>query len=181
MYPSQLGASLFYLRISPPLQSLLDDWNVRPCCWDAPFHGPFRCNVLPNLIPDATPLEASWIPELEVVEFRGSGRLWHVFTVRFCWLKSSTADVVVKVVNLTSFPDLGLMADGFGRYDAVAGIVNEISVHCGALCGLQGIVVPRFRCLLGSAQPDDTQQWCALFDDAGTELSVQERQCTEVR
>lgn len=181
MYPSQLGASLFRLRISPSYQSLLDSWGVEPCCWDTPFHGPFKSNFLPNLIADVTPLEASWIPELEVVEFRGSGRLWHVFTVRFFWLKSSAADLVVKIVNLTAFPDLGLMTDGFGRDDAVAGVINELSLYSGPLCSLQGSVVPHFRCLLGSAQPDDTQQWCALFDDAGTKLSALERQCAEVR
>lgn len=181
MYPSQLGASLFYLRISPSYQTLLDIWNVPACCWAAPFHGPFQANFIPNLLPDATPLDPSWVPELEIVEFRGAGRIWHVFTVRFSWLKSADADVVVKVVNLTSFPDLAVTANGFGRDDAVAGIINELALYAGALHNLQGSVVPRFHGLLGSAQPDDTQQWSALFDDAGVQLSVQERHNPEVR
>lgn len=175
MYASQLGASHFALRISPTYLAVLEAWNVAPCCWQAPFHGPFwpTCS-LPTVLPDATPL-SSWVPELEIVEFRGAGRIWHAFTVRFGWFRSSDADIVAKIANMSGFPQLALGSEGFGRDDARAGIVNELTMYSEPLSQLQGSVVPRFHGLLGSAQPDGTQQWCALFDDAGTELAHAER------
>lgn len=180
MYPSHLGATRLNLRISPSYQAVPDESSTLRH-WAAPFHGPFHSTFLPTLIPDSTPLEPSWIPELEVVERLDKGHLWQVFTVRLRWLRSSDPDVVAKVSNLSRFPIENAMKDVFSYDDAVAAIVTELGLFSGALHDLQGSIVPRFRGLLGSAQPDGTRQWCALFDNAGKELSVEDRQNAAVR
>ena len=129
-------------------------------------------DVIPNLIPE-TYNEAWFIPELELHGWRGNGDLWEVFTARFSWLRweSAEADLIVKFCNLQGFEEEPKESYLYSRDDARIAMRAEIIAYKGPLAPLQGDIVPQFYGLLGSWQPGSNQCWCALFEDAGVNLT----------
>lgn len=152
----QLGAATFRITIAEPFSTLLQTHHLLHAgslLWPAPFHGPWTDTNIPDLLPEATSQDATWVPELELTEYKGRG-LWTVFCTRFSWLKGPS-DLLVKIAAVRNVTSTAISTD-LAVYD-----------H---LKPLQGRVIPHFLGLLGSYQPDHTQQWAALFDDAGYPL-----------
>jgi hypothetical protein len=126
--------------------------------------------VIPNLLPDAPPTSTWFVPELRLVAFRGKGDLWDAFTARFSWLPTTPDDLIVKFCNLKSFlPSSD--AHLYSRDDARTALHTEVMCYNGPLFELQGDIVPKFYGILGSWQPGNGQCWCAMFEDAGANLT----------